>query len=141
MSMVPRVGTELAGYRIESVLGRGGMAIVYLAEHLRLGRKVALKVMAPELADDERFRERFISESRLAASLHDPNVMPIYDAGETEGVLYIAMRLVEGSDLRSEEHTSELQSPVHLVCRLLLEKKKTKHPNKLPLQKKKKKKT
>jgi serine/threonine protein kinase len=101
MSMVPRVGTELAGYRIESVLGRGGMAIVYLAEHLRLGRKVALKVMAPELAGDERFRERFISESRLAASLHDPNVMPIYDAGETEGVLYIAMRLVEGSDLKT----------------------------------------
>ncbi|MDP9342484.1 MAG: serine/threonine protein kinase [Actinomycetota bacterium] len=101
MSMVPRVGTELAGYRIESVLGRGGMAIVYLAEHLRLGRKVALKVMAPELADDERFRERFISESRLAASLHDPNVMPIYDAGETDGVLYIAMRLVEGSDLKT----------------------------------------
>ena len=97
----PRVGTELAGYRIESVLERGGMSVVYLAEHLRLGRKVAMKVLAPELADDERFRERFIGESRLAASLNHPNIIPIYDAGEAQGVLYIAMRLVEGSDLKT----------------------------------------
>jgi serine/threonine-protein kinase len=89
-----------AGYRIERLLGRGGMSSVYLAEHLRLQRKVALKLMAPELADDERFRERFLRESQLAASLDHPNVVPVYDADETDGVLYIAMRYVEGSDLR-----------------------------------------
>jgi len=95
-----RVGSVLAGYRIERLLGRGGMSSVYLAEHLRLQRKVALKLMAPELADDERFRERFLRESQLAASLDHPNVVPVYDADEADGVLYIAMRYVEGSDLR-----------------------------------------
>ena len=101
MSVVDtRVGSVLAGYRIERLLGRGGMSSVYLAEHLRLHRKVALKLMAPELADDERFRERFLRESQLAASLDHPNVVPVYDADESDGVLYIAMRYVEGSDLR-----------------------------------------
>jgi streptogramin lyase/tRNA A-37 threonylcarbamoyl transferase component Bud32 len=95
-----RVGSVLAGYRIERLLGRGGMSSVYLAEHLRLHRKVALKLMAPELAHDERFRERFLRESQLAASLDHPNVVPVYDADESGGVLYIAMRYVEGSDLR-----------------------------------------
>ena len=98
--MTERVGTEIAGYRIESEIGRGGMGVVYLAEHDRLKRKVALKVLAPELADDERFRERFIRESELAASLDEPNVLPVYDAGEHEGNLYIAMRYVVGTDLR-----------------------------------------
>ena len=98
MSVVDtRVGSVLAGYRIDRLLGRGGMSSVYLAEHLRLHRKVALKLMAPELADDERFRERFLRESQLAASLDHPNVVPVYDADENEGVLYIAMRYVEGS--------------------------------------------
>ena len=98
MSVVDtRVGSVLAGYRIERLLGRGGMSSVYLAEHLRLHRKVALKLMAPELADDERFRERFLRESQLAASLDHPNVVPVYDADESDGVLYIAMRYVEGS--------------------------------------------
>ena len=101
MSVVDtRVGSVLAGYRIERLLGRGGMSSVYLAEHLRLHRKVALKLMALELADDERFRERFLRESQLAASLDHPNVVPVYDADESGGVLYIAMRYVEGSDLR-----------------------------------------
>jgi serine/threonine-protein kinase len=95
-----RVGTELAGYRIESVIGRGGMSVVYLAEHARLGRKVALKVLAPELAGSERFHDRFLRESKLAASIDHPNIVPIYDADEAEGVLYIAMRYVEGSDLK-----------------------------------------
>ena len=94
------LGSVFAGYRIERLLGRGGMSSVYLAEHLRLQRKVALKLMAPELADDERFRERFLRESQLAASLDHPNVVPVYDADESGGVLYIAMRYVEGSDLR-----------------------------------------
>ena len=95
-----RVGTELAGYRIEGVIGRGGMSVVYLAEHARLERKVALKVLAPELAGSERFHDRFLRESKLAASIDHPNIVPIYDADEAEGVLYIAMRYVEGSDLK-----------------------------------------
>ncbi len=100
MSTDPRIGTELAGYRIESLLGRGGMSVVYLAEQQFPRRKVALKLLAAELAEDEGFRERFIRESDAAASLDHPNVVPIYGAGEVDGVLYIAMRYVEGSDLR-----------------------------------------
>jgi hypothetical protein len=76
--------------------GRGGVGVVYLAEDLRLHRKVALKLIAPELAENERFRERFLAESELAASLDHPNVVPIYEADEAEGVLFIAMRHVEG---------------------------------------------
>jgi YVTN family beta-propeller protein len=96
-----RIGTTLAGYRIERLLGRGGMSVVYLAEDLRLGRRVALKLLAPELAADERFRERFLRESRVAASLDHSNVIPIYEAGEAEGLLYIAMRYVEGTVLKA----------------------------------------
>jgi len=95
----PRVGTELAGHQILAVIGRGGMAVVYVAEHLRLGRRVALKVLDPEMAEDEAFRERFIRESRIAAGLDHPNVITVYDAGEAEGVLYLSMRYVEGTDL------------------------------------------
>lgn len=90
---------ELAGYRIEAVLGHGGMATVYRAEQLKLGRLVALKVMAPELADDAEFRRHFLEESRLAADLAHPHVVPIFDAGDADGLLYIAMRYVQGSDL------------------------------------------
>jgi serine/threonine-protein kinase len=97
----PRFGGEPAGYRIERLLGRGGMSVVYLAEDTRLRRRVALKLLAPELAEDTRFRERFLRESRLAASIDHPNVIPIYEAGETEGVLFIAMRFVEGTDLKA----------------------------------------
>jgi len=96
-----RTGTRLLDYRIEAVLGRGGMGVVYLAEDLRLRRKVALKLLAAELAEDERFRERFLRESELAASIDHPNAIPIYAAGEADGVLYIAMRFVEGTDLRA----------------------------------------
>ena len=95
-------GTELGGYRIESRLGRGGMGVVYLATHIQLGRKIALKVLSPELAEDEEFRTRFIRESQLAASLDHPNVLPIYDAGEADGEIYLAMRYVEGGDLREQ---------------------------------------
>src|SRR5262249_54763703 len=95
-----RIGTEIAGFRIESVLGRGGMSVVYLAEQTRLARKVALKLLAPEIAGrDPSFRERFLQESHLAAALDHPNIIPIYDAGEEDGFLYIAMRYVEGRDL------------------------------------------
>jgi YVTN family beta-propeller protein len=101
VSADPRIGTEIAGYRIESVLGRGGMGVVYVARHLRLDRTVALKVVSPELAEDPKFRDRFVRESRLAASLEHPNIVPIHDAGEAEGMLYLAMRLVQGTDLKS----------------------------------------
>jgi WD40 repeat protein/tRNA A-37 threonylcarbamoyl transferase component Bud32 len=96
----PRVGTELAGYRIESLLGWGGMSVVYLAEDLRLKRRVALKVLATSLAEDETFRDRFLRESELAASIDHPNIVPIYEAGATEELLFIVMRYVEGRDLR-----------------------------------------
>ena len=92
-------GTTVAGYRIEALIGRGGMGAVYRAEEEGLGRKVALKVIAPELAQDERFRERFLRESQIAASLDHPHVIPIYQAGAEEGVLFLAMRYVEGTDL------------------------------------------
>jgi ABC-type branched-subunit amino acid transport system substrate-binding protein/DNA-binding beta-propeller fold protein YncE len=94
-------GTTFAGYRVESLVGRGGMGVVYRATDLSLERPVALKLIAPELAEDERFRGRFLREPRLAASLDHPNVIPIYEAGEHDGQLYLAMRLVEGSDLKS----------------------------------------
>jgi serine/threonine-protein kinase len=101
VSVDTRIGTELAGYKVETLVGRGGMGTVYLAEHLRLRRRVALKLLLPELSEDERFRVRFLRESELAASLDHPNVIPIYDAGEADGLLYLAMRYVEGDDLRA----------------------------------------
>jgi YVTN family beta-propeller protein len=94
------VGSELRGYRVEGLLGRGGMSVVYLAEDLRLRRRVALKLLDPRLAEDEGFRERFLAESELAASLDHACVVPIYEAGEADGRLFIAMRYVEGSDLK-----------------------------------------
>jgi ABC-type branched-subunit amino acid transport system substrate-binding protein len=94
-------GTTFSNYRVDSLLGRGGMGMVYLARDLSLDRPVALKLIAPELADDEQFRARFLREPKLAASLDHPNVIPIYEAGEHDGQLYLAMRFVEGSDLRT----------------------------------------
>jgi len=89
----------IAGYRIEEVLGRGGMGVVYRATQLALGREVAIKLIASERSDDPVFRERFTSESRIAASIEHANVIPVYEAGEDDGLLFIAMRLVEGFDL------------------------------------------
>jgi DNA-binding beta-propeller fold protein YncE len=94
------VGSEVAGYRIEGLLARGGMGVVYRAVHLGLERPVALKVIARELADREGFRERFLRESRLAARLDHPAVVPIYDSREIDGELIVAMRLIKGGDLR-----------------------------------------
>jgi protein kinase-like protein len=93
-------GVVFGGYRIEAVVGRGGMGVVYRATDLSLSRPVALKLIAPEFAQDPAFRKRFLREPRLAASLDHPGVVPIYEAGEREGQLYLAMRWVEGSDLR-----------------------------------------
>jgi YVTN family beta-propeller protein len=95
------VGSVLAGYRIDAVAGQGGMGVVYRATQLGLDRPVALKVIATELATSADFRERFKSEAHLAASIDHPNVVPVYEAGEAEGVLYIAMRYVDGTDLRA----------------------------------------
>ncbi|MFN8163995.1 MAG: serine/threonine-protein kinase [Solirubrobacterales bacterium] len=92
-------GDEFAGYRIERRLGRGGMGILYLAVEPGLDRRVALKLIAPEATADEVFAKRFAEESRIAASIEHPNVVPIYAAGEEAGVPYIAMRFVAGSDL------------------------------------------
>src|SRR6516225_11991090 len=100
MAGLPLVGDEFAGYRIRAVLGRGGMSVVYQAENVRLSNVIALKVLAPELAEDDVFRARFLEESRIAASLNHPNVIPIYDMGSSGGLLYIAMRYVSGTDLR-----------------------------------------
>jgi serine/threonine-protein kinase len=98
------IGSEFVGYRIDELIGRGGMGVVYCAHDLRLKRTVALKLMAPELALDQRFRERFSREAELAMSLEHPNVVPIHDAGDIDGRLYLAMRYVEGTDLRALIH-------------------------------------
>ncbi len=99
MRFVATPGTEIAGYRILSEVGRGGSATVYLADHPGLGRRVALKILSSELAEDDAFAARFSQEARIAAGMEHPNVLPVYDAGEWEGLLYIAMRYVDGTDL------------------------------------------
>ena len=96
-----RIGSYFAGYRVDALIGQGGMGEVYRAENPRLGTFLALKVLSAELAGNDQFRERFVRESRAAASLDHPHVIPIFDADEADGIPYIAMRYVDGSDLRS----------------------------------------
>jgi Protein kinase domain len=96
----PRIGSEVAGFRITSVLGHGGMGTVYVAEQSSPRRRIALKLLRPDLSADEPFQRRFVHESEAAASTEHPNIVPIYASGESDGVLYIAMRFVEGTDLR-----------------------------------------
>lgn len=96
-----RIGTQVAGFRITSVLGYGGMGTVYVAEQSSPRRNVALKLLRPDLSADEAFRRRFAHESEAAASTEHPNIVPIYASGESDGVLYIAMRYVQGDDLRA----------------------------------------
>jgi serine/threonine protein kinase len=100
------LGSVFAGHRLDSVAGRGGMGVVYKATHLALDRIVALKLIAPEISGDESFRERFKQESMTAAALDHSNIVPIYDAGEESGQLYVTMRHVPGTDLRQliEDH-------------------------------------
>ena len=93
------VGQVIQGCRIEAEIGRGGMGVVYRAEQLRLGRKVALKLLSPGLTGDQDFRRRFERESRIAASMEHPHATPVYEAGETDGRLFILMRYVSGTDL------------------------------------------
>ena len=118
MSELPMVGDEFAGFRLRSVLGRGGMSVVYEAENPRLGSVIALKVLAPELAADDAFRARFLAESRIAASLNHPNVIPVYDMGSCAGLLYIAMRYVSGTDLREVLKKRSRISPAAAVFQL-----------------------
>ena len=118
----PRVGTTIAGYRIERLLGRGGMGTVYLAEDIALERRVALKLLSTELSDDAAFRDRFRVESRLAASIDHPNVIPIHDAGQADdGTLFISMRYVEGADLKQllkERGSLPADDAVHLLAQV-----------------------
>ncbi|MFI9151706.1 serine/threonine-protein kinase [Streptomyces sp. NPDC053367] len=109
------IGRRVAGYRVEAEIGRGGMAVVYRARDLRLDRTVALKLLAPELARNDTFRRRFTHESRVAAAIDHPNIVPVFEAGETDGVLYIAMRYVSGSDLR---HLLDREGPLPLPAAL-----------------------
>ena len=92
------VGSQIAGYRLEEQIGRAGMAVVFRAQDERLQRQVALKILAPALEPDEAFRQRFIRESRSAAAVDDPHIIPVFEAGEADGVLFIAMRYVPGGD-------------------------------------------
>jgi serine/threonine protein kinase len=107
----PHVGRTVAGYRIEELIGRGGMGLVYRAEHLTLGRRAAIKIIAPEHADAAGFRERFAREARSAAALQHPNVVTVYDAGEDDGLLYMALRYVDGSDLAALLHAQGRLAP------------------------------
>ncbi len=100
------IGGQLGDYLIDSVIGRGGMSVVYRAKHSRLGMLVALKVLAPELSSDDTFRERFLREAQMAASMDHPNVIPIHDMGLHEDSLYIILRYVSGGDLKTLLSTS-----------------------------------
>jgi serine/threonine-protein kinase len=96
---LPEIGEELAGYKVEAIAGRGGMGVVYRAKHLHLSRIVALKVLTADLAGNRSFRQRFVREAQTAARLDHPNIVPVFDAGEVEGLLYIAMKFIDGVDL------------------------------------------
>ena len=115
ITQIPRIGAEVAGYRLESLISKGGMAVVYVAERLRLRQRVAMKILAPELAEDDRFRERFLREARLAATISHQNIVPMFDAGEDEGLLYIAMRYVDGPDLKTLIHQEGQLDPDRAV--------------------------
>jgi serine/threonine-protein kinase len=109
-------GDQVAGYQIAEQIGTGGMAVVYRALDLRLDRPVALKVLAPQLAEDDAFRQRFIRESRAAAGVDHPHIIPVFEAGEADGVLFIAMRYVSGGDVRSLIQSEERISPARVTA-------------------------
>jgi serine/threonine-protein kinase len=112
------VGSLVAGYRLEQQIGLGGMAVVFRATDDRLGRPVALKILAPALAADAAFRQRFVRESRAAAAVDDPHVIPIFEAGEVGGVLFIAMRYVPGGDVRTLVSAEGPMSPAR-ACAII----------------------
>jgi serine/threonine protein kinase len=105
----PLIGSVIAGHRIERLVGRGGMGVVYDAVDIALDRRVALKLIAPEFAAQPGFRRRFMTESKVAAAIDHPNVVPIFRAGEEGDVLFLAMRFVDGDNLRAiVEHAGPL---------------------------------
>ena len=116
----PRVGfaavSRLADYHLEERIGAGGMAVVFRARDERLQRRVALKVLAPALAADEAFRHRFIRESQAAAAVDDPHIIPVFEAGEAEGVLFLAMRYVPGGDVRTLVRRTGPLSPARALA-------------------------
>lgn len=113
-------GRRIAEYLLQDEIGRGGMAVVYRAEDLRLGRTVAVKLLAPELARNDTFRQRFAHESRVAAAIDHPHIVPVFEAGETEGLLYIAMMYVRGRDLAALlDRDGPL--PLETACRIGLQ--------------------
>lgn len=123
MPDVPRVGAEFAGYRLVAKLGPGGRSVVYRAENRRLGNIVAAKILPPDLASDDTFRARFLRESRTAASLNHPHVVPVIDYGAQDGLLYLAMRFVAGTDLRqliADRGHLEPGTAVHLLSQAAL---------------------
>ena len=123
MPDLPRVGEEFGNYRLGQRLGRGGMSVVYQAENWRLGNVVALKILAPDLANDDIFRTRFRQESRIVAGFNHPHVVPIIDCGAYDGLLYIAMRYVAGTDLRrmiTERHRLDPGTAAHLLSQAAL---------------------
>lgn len=109
-------GGRVAGYRLEEQVGQGGMAVVFRARDERLGRLVALKILAPALVADEPFRQRFIRESRAAAAVDHPHIIPIFEAGDADGVLFIAMRYVPGADLRAIVHRHGALEPARVAA-------------------------
>src|SRR3954471_1364467 len=114
-------GSQLAGYRIESLLAEGGMGVIYRAWQADLQRPVALKVIADTLAGDPSFRVRFQREAVAAAAIDHPNVVPVYEAGESGGRLFLAMRLIEGVDLGTLIEREALLDParaVEIVCQV-----------------------
>ncbi|MBB5120961.1 serine/threonine protein kinase [Streptomyces eurocidicus] len=113
-------GRRIGTYRVESEIGQGGMAVVYRARDTRLERTVALKLLAPELARNDTFRKRFAHESQAAAAIDHPHIVPVYDAGEADGLLYIAMRYVDGQDLRALLDRSGPLSPA-VTCRIAVQ--------------------
>ena len=108
-------GSTIAGCRLEAVAGRGGMGVVWRATQLALGRPVAVKVIAPHYAEDPGFRERFQHEAHLAASIDHPNVIPVYEAGEGDGLLFLIMRWVQGTELRALLRREGRLEPAHAV--------------------------
>src|SRR3954452_14140629 len=112
---LPEIGDELAGYKIEALAGRGGMGVVFRAEHLHLSRVVALKVLTADLAGNRSFRQRFVREAQTAARLDHPNIVPVFDAGEVESLLYIAMKYIDGVDLGHVLYAEEGRAPQRTV--------------------------
>ena len=112
---LPDIGDEVAGYRIDALAGRGGMGVVYRAHHLHLERAAALKVLTADLAGNKSFRARFVREAQTAARLEHANIVPVYDAGEYDGMLYIAMKFIEGTDLGHVLDTEEKLNPERTV--------------------------